>query len=90
MNVIGFPAVAFILGILIILIFYKTFAFSFKLLIKLLYNGFIGGIALLALNFCGGYIGIHIALNFVTCLIAGFLGVPGIALLLLLQYVFKV
>jgi len=44
---------------------------------------------LLLLNFVGGYFGLHIALNPVTALVVGFLGVPGVVLLLVLRYILR-
>lgn len=57
-----------------------------KYLIKLIINGIIGGILLLLVNLLGGFIGIHIAINPLTAVIAGFLGVPGVILIIILQY----
>jgi inhibitor of the pro-sigma K processing machinery len=49
-------------------------------------KGFIVGvIALLAINWIGTAIHLHIPLNPVTALIAGLLGIPGIAALLVIQ-----
>lgn len=57
-----------------------------KIVWRLLYNGIIGGIVLVILNFIGGYFGLHIPLNPISALVVGFLGVPGVVLLLLLGY----
>jgi inhibitor of the pro-sigma K processing machinery len=45
----------------------------------------VGVIALLAINWVGTAIHLHIPLNPVTALIAGILGIPGIAALLVMQ-----
>lgn len=58
-----------------------------KYLVKLIINGVIGGILLLLVNFLGGFIGIYIAINPITAIIVGFLGVPGVILLIVLQYI---
>ncbi|MFZ5974904.1 MAG: pro-sigmaK processing inhibitor BofA family protein, partial [Bacillota bacterium] len=58
-----------------------------KVLMKFLLNGVIGGLMLWILNLVGGYIGISVVINPVTALIAGFLGVPGVVLILLLQVI---
>ena len=50
---------------------------------RLLLNGIVGGVALYLVNLLGGAIGLHAALNPLTALIAGTLGVPGVALVLL-------
>ena len=58
-----------------------------KVVSKFIVNGLIGGIILFALNYVGKFIGLSIAINPVTALIVGFLGVPGIILILLLQMI---
>jgi len=57
-----------------------------RIVIKFIINGIIGAVILFLLNIFGSFIGITIAINPITALIAGFLGVPGILLLLFLQY----
>lgn len=57
-----------------------------KIIVKFIINGIIGAVILFFLNIFGGLIGITIAINPITALIAGFLGVPGVLLLLFLQY----
>lgn len=79
---------AVLLGAFLIWIIGKVLLKPIKLVVKLLYNSIIGLVLLLVLNFVGGYIGITIAINLVTVLVAGFLGVPGIILLMILQYLF--
>ncbi|HHY78608.1 MAG TPA: pro-sigmaK processing inhibitor BofA [Clostridiales bacterium] len=57
-----------------------------RIVIKFIINGIIGAVILFFLNIFGSFIGITIAINPITALIAGFLGVPGVLLLLFLQY----
>ena len=58
-----------------------------KIIFSLIINGIVGGIILLIVNLLGGIVGISIAITPVTALIAGFLGVPGVILLLILQII---
>ena len=58
-----------------------------KMLLKFILNGILGGIILWLLNLVGGLIHVTIAINPVTALIVGFLGIPGIILILLLQFI---
>lgn len=58
-----------------------------RYLAKLIINGVIGGVLLFLVNLLGGFIGLHIAINPLTAIIAGFLGVPGVILLIVLQYI---
>ena len=58
-----------------------------KLILRFLFNAILGGIALWLINTAGKFIGISVAINPVTALTVGFLGIPGLILILLLQYV---
>lgn len=58
-----------------------------KMLLKFIYNGILGGIILWVLNLVGGLIHVTIAINPVTALVVGFLGIPGLILILLLQFI---
>lgn len=52
---------------------------------RLLVSAILGAVALFVLNLLGGGMGLHIALNPVTALITGLLGVPGVALLVVVS-----
>lgn len=77
---------AYAFGLILLYIVGYALLVPIKIVIKLVYNGIIGGIALLILNFIGGFFQIGIAINPITALVAGFLGVPGILLMLGLRY----
>lgn len=74
-----------IIAVLIVLSF-TIFKKSLKLIFKLLLNTVIGIIALILVNSIGALIGISIGINLVNALVVGIFGVPGVALLLLLQW----
>jgi len=80
---------AYAFGLLLLYVVGRALIMPLKILIKLVYNALVGGAALLLLNFVGGYFGLHIALNPVTALVVGFLGVPGVVLLLVLRYILR-
>lgn len=83
---IGFDVVvAYVAGLLLLYIIGWVLITPLKVLIKLLLNGVIGGLMLWVLNLVGGSFGVSVVINPVTALIAGFLGVPGVVLILLLQ-----
>ena len=72
-----------------ILIGYLVLKFFFsqvKLIWKLTVNSISGFICLWLLNLISGFTGIFFEINIVTVLIAGFLGIPGIILLVLGQF----
>ncbi len=58
-----------------------------KFILKLIYNGLIGGAMLWAVNYIGAYFSFAIAINPITALVAGFLGVPGVVLLIAMKVI---
>jgi len=58
-----------------------------KILFKLLVNGTLGGLALMVLNFLGAIVNFSIAINPLSALTVGFLGIPGLVLLIALRLV---
>ena len=56
-----------------------------KRLIELIINIILGLIVLWLINKFGGSLGIAIPINFITALVVGILGVPGVIILLLLN-----
>lgn len=82
-----YTVLAFLLGLVLLYIVGLLLVIPIKILTKLLVNGVIGGIALFLFNLVGGIFGISIAINPLNALIVGFLGVPGVILLLILQVV---
>lgn len=58
-----------------------------KIIFKLILNTVIGFLALFAINYLGAFIGITIAVNWINAVIIGVLGVPGVALILLLKWI---
>lgn len=78
---------AFGLGMLLLYLAGKVLIVPFKYISRLLINAVIGGFLLWVLNIFGSFIGLHIAINPITALTAGFLGIPGVVLLVVLQYI---
>lgn len=76
---------AFIFGLFLLYIIGMILVIPIKIIWKLIINGVIGGILLLLFNLIGRILGLSIAINPITALIAGFLGIPGVILLLILQ-----
>lgn len=78
---------AYAFGLLLLYIVGWLLVMPVKFLLRLLYNGIIGGIMLWILNLVGGFFNVQVAINPVTALIAGFLGIPGVLLILVLQHI---
>lgn len=77
--------VSFIIGLALLFIIGSILVIPIKILIKLLINGLIGGILLFFFNIIGGIFGLTIIINPLNAIIVGFLGVPGVILILILQ-----
>ena len=54
--------------------------------VKILLNSACGFLCLFLLNTISGFTGIYFPINYVTVVIAGFLGLPGIGALALMQF----
>lgn len=79
--------IAYIAGLVVLLALGYLLLTPVKLLVKFIANGLLGGAMLWVLNVLGSAIPIFIAINPITALVAGLLGVPGVALMLLLQVI---
>lgn len=71
--------------VLLIFCFLRLCYAPLKLGVKFLVNGAGGFVSLWLLNLISGFTGVFFPINLVTVFLAGFLGLPGIALLGLLQ-----
>lgn len=78
---------AYLFGIIILYLLAQIFYVPLKTLVKLIFNGIIGGLLLALFNIVGSYWGLYLAINPITALVAGLLGLPGILLLLVLRYI---
>jgi len=80
---------AYIFGLILLYIMTRLLYTPLRWFFRLLVNGLFGFALLWLVNWCGALIGLHIGLNPVTALVAGFLGIPGVVLLIALRYVFS-
>ena len=65
----------------------KLLAAPIRGLIKFLLHAALGLAILLAVNFIGGYFGFFIPINWITALVAGIGGIPGVVLLVLVYLI---
>jgi inhibitor of the pro-sigma K processing machinery len=77
---------ALIVPVLIAIFVIKLLLSQVKLIWKLAVNSISGFICLWLLNLASGLTGIVFEINFITALVVGFLGIPGIVLLLVFQF----
>lgn len=77
---------AYAFGLILLYIIGYLLLVPIKWIVKLVYNGIVGGVMLLILNFVGGFFDYRIAINPITALVAGFLGIPGVIVMMILRY----
>ena len=76
----------FFIAVAILFVILKLIALPFKIIIKLMINAFIGGAVLFLVNLVGARFGLVLDINWITALIVGFLGVPGVIIVLILHF----
>lgn len=81
---------AYGLGIVLLYLFGRLFVAPAKALVKLVYNLAIGTVVLVLINLAGGLFDFKIALNIISAAVVGFLGLPGVILLILLKSIYKI
>lgn len=81
--------IAYVFGIILIYLIGRMLTMPIRLVFKLIYNGLVGGVMLWAVNFVGAYFSFTIGINPITALVAGFLGLPGVVLLILFKIFIK-
>lgn len=79
-------ATLILLGVLYIVI--RLILGPLKILTRLLINSTVALIALIIINFIGGYFSFHIPVNIISVLGIGVLGVPGLILFAFLSFMF--
>lgn len=65
--------------------FLKLLAAPIKLIFKLLLHAASGFLLLLLEEFIAGFFDFSLGINFINCLVAGVLGIPGVILLIVLK-----
>ena len=74
---------AYAFGIVLILLLGFFLVIPLKIVFRLVYNGLIGGIVLWLVNLIGAPLGFVLPITVWTALLVGFLGLPGVVVLLL-------
>ena len=78
--------IPFIIGIGVLFLVLKLLSLPIKLIIKLVINGIVGGVILLGINLIGASFGFALNVTWVTALIVGILGVPGVIIVAIMQF----
>jgi len=79
-------AVAIVAAAILIILFFRILKAPFRLIFKLIVNTAAGFIALIIINFLGGFIGLSVGVNWINAVIVGIFGVPGAALILIIRW----
>ncbi|HHW57466.1 MAG TPA: pro-sigmaK processing inhibitor BofA [Clostridia bacterium] len=79
--------IAYLIGLFLLYLLGWLLVVPRKILLRIIINGIIGGLILFFINLIGKSLGLYIAINPVTALVVGFLGIPGIILLIIMQYI---
>ncbi|HHV72089.1 MAG TPA: pro-sigmaK processing inhibitor BofA [Clostridia bacterium] len=77
---------AFIFGVLLLYLFAKILFVPLKIVGRLVFNGILGGVILWLVNLVGSFFDFSVPINPITALVAGFLGIPGVVLIIALKF----
>lgn len=78
--------IAYAFGVLLLYVVARLLVVPLKFILRLLINAGVGLLLLAVFNLIGEFFDLYLPINPITALVAGFLGIPGIVLLLALQY----
>lgn len=79
--------IAYIVGLAALYLVGWLLLVPLRFLSKLLVNALIGGVLLVLVSMVGVYVNLAVNVNVVTAMLAGFLGVPGVALVVVLPMI---
>lgn len=77
----------FIGAVVAVFIILKILAWPIKKIVKMIINIVIGGLLLILVNYVGVNFGFTIPVNWITALVVGILGIPGLIILAILQFI---
>ncbi len=76
---------AFIFGLMVLYLLARVLVYPMRVLVKVVGNSLVGAVLLIFFNLVGGLVGLSVGVNVVSALVVGFLGVPGLITLLIVQ-----
>lgn len=76
---------AYSAGIMLVFMVSWIFVKPLKFLGKMVLNSILGAVFLIIFNYFGQYFGLHIAVNEITALVLGILGIPGFVAILIIK-----
>lgn len=78
--------VPFIITILVLYIILKILSLPIKIIFKLIINAVVGGAIIFVINLIGAAFGFTLMLTWWTAVIVGVLGIPGVILVAIIQF----
>ena len=69
------------------ILFFTLFRRPIRFILKVLFNILLGFVALILINMFGAFIGITIGVNWINAVVVALLGLPGVILLIVLQWI---
>ncbi|EEG76575.1 pro-sigmaK processing inhibitor BofA family protein [Dethiobacter alkaliphilus] len=78
-------ALAVVFGLFVLYFVAKMLAGPALLVLRLILTGAVGAVVLLVFNLAAGLFSLSIGINAVTALVVGYMGLPGLLMLILLQ-----
>ena len=87
MDQVSISIMTYIGGLILVILLAKIFAKPFKIILKLCLNSAVGCLIMIIINSFSQFHNIYIGINPVTAAVCGLLGLPGVALLVLLQVI---
>lgn len=75
----------YIVGLILLIVLGKILTFPLRRILELVANAVLGGFMLVIVNYFGSFLGINILISPLNAILVGFLGVPGVVILLLFQ-----
>jgi len=76
---------AFVFGLMVLYLLARILVYPARILAKAVGNSLVGAVLLLIFNLVGGLLGLSLSVNVLSALVVGFLGVPGLLTLLIIQ-----
>ena len=76
---------AFIFGLMVLYLLARILVYPMRILAKIVGNSLVGGVVIILFNVLGGVVGLSVGVNILSALVVGFLGIPGLITLLIVQ-----
>ena len=74
--------ITYILAVVILFVVLKLIGLSMKIIMKFIFNALVGGIVISLINLFGA----NITLTWLSAALVGFLGVPGVIIVLIMEF----